>query len=305
MVRIYFSFRLAKRASGAVLAAALLTLGGASAARAQNVLSPATTEKLHHPIVLQSGSITLEVIAAQLSQQTGLQIEAAPYLSRHRLTLQCEGDSAESVLGTLAELNEWQWQEVDKGRIVISRALGRSPQGAADIPAAVQRAMPIDARRYLHVGSEDKVGGIQPIVSIGVPAHDKVERTLAIQKAVRNRNAVQSEAGKLYTVQALAEKLKPKILDGSPIYYRQMTDEQRYLWTGNCVIYGMNRLGDIDTYNVIYDCLPDCYIDQTPLFFEMPGPNSLNYMMAKDGKASGGGVEIDDSWFAPKPMAFK
>ena len=301
MVRIYFSFRLAKRASGAVLAAALLTLSGASAARAQNVLSPATTEKLHHPIVLQSGSITLEVIAAQLSQQTGLQIEAAPYLSRHRLTLQCEGDSAESVLGTLAELNEWQWQEVDKGRIVISRALGRKPRGVADIPAAVQRSMPLDARRYLHVGSEDKVGGIQPIVSIGVPAHDKVERTLAMHKAVRNHNASQAVAGKSYTVQALVEKLKPAILNGSPIYCRQMTEEQRYLWTAYDVIYELNRLSDIDTYDVIYDCVPLYRFDQTPLFIQFPSSNTI----IMDGVTGGGGEEIDDSWFAPKPMALK
>ena len=296
-----FSFRSVKRSSGAVLAAALLALGGASTARAQTVLSPATTEKLHHPIVLQSGSITLEVIAAQLSQQTGLQIEAAPYLSRHRLTLQCEGDSAESVLGTLAELNEWQWQEVDKGRIVISRALGRKPRGVADIPAAVQRSMPLDARRYLHVGSEDKVGGIQPIVSIGVPAHDKVERTLAMHKAVRNHNASQAVAGKSYTVQALVEKLKPAILNGSPIYCRQMTEEQRYLWTAYDVIYELNRLSDIDTYDVIYDCVPLYRFDQTPLFIQFPSSNTI----IMDGVTGGGGEEIDDSWFAPKPMALK
>ncbi len=105
----------------------LLAICSVSPLRAQDAFSPDTTEKLHQRVQLTGESTTLAQIAAQLSKQTGLKIEAAAYLGKHRLNLQCDGDSAETILKTLANLNDWQWREVDKGVILISRAPGRRP----------------------------------------------------------------------------------------------------------------------------------------------------------------------------------
>lgn len=139
-----------KRPSNAkthMIAMFLLIVPGLSFA--QVVQREATKEKLKTTVKLHLGSTTLAQFAKSLTEQTSLPIQAADYLTEHRIIVETEGIPASTLLSSLAELNDWEWRETDEGGIIISRKPPHRPSRFSEVPKALNSALPRDFRAYL------------------------------------------------------------------------------------------------------------------------------------------------------------
>lgn len=108
--------------------------------------------RLKTPVELQLGQTTLAEVARALTAQSGIKVEAAPYLRARKLVVSIPRSSTAGVLNALAELNEWSWRMVGEDGVLIERARPPAPRNVAEVPQSVQKALPADLKRYLGVG---------------------------------------------------------------------------------------------------------------------------------------------------------
>lgn len=283
--------------------ASLVMCSSFSICAAQSVSTPATVDKLKQPVHISADKATLETIAAQLSQQTGLRIEAAPYLREHRTTVQFDGDSAVTLIATLAELNGWQWQEERDGRIVISRALGRKPQNIGEVPAAIQRTMAKDLRRYLHIGKEVNAEEVKPLAVLPHPESPLTEayyRTEAEKNAVRANVNARIASGTAYSVNILTETLKQTAPEYKPVKYARLTNWQRLMLCAKHIFMHLKILTIPETFEVTYDCLQPYYVDVSKLEVYFPARNTIGFDLTtiENGEPIAIGIagDIDPDW---------
>lgn len=120
-------------------------------AMAQRILYDSTIDKLKTSVHLALGETTAAQVAAALSTQTGLKIEATDYLKDRILDVELDHMTCTAALNAIAELNEWKWEEIGVGHIVFTRRVPPVPQKIVDIPAAMLAALPKDWRTYLYI----------------------------------------------------------------------------------------------------------------------------------------------------------
>lgn len=96
---------------------------------------------------------TLRALLAELSEQTGLKVEAESFLIDRTVSVSASGQSAGEILDSLAELNDWVWIENKDRHIFLSRPRYITPKNLTEVPKAMQRCLPLDIRRYMGVGA--------------------------------------------------------------------------------------------------------------------------------------------------------
>jgi len=308
--------RLGTIRAGIVIVFACLLMGGTlSISAAQSVSTTSAVEKLERWIHISADRATLESIAVQLSEQTGLHIEAAPYLRGHRSTIHFTGD-ANTLLGTLAELNGWGWHEERDGRIVISRTLGRNPRSIREVPAAIQKVMAKDVRRYPYVDKEDKIVELNPEHNffLRMPAHpnspltDAYNRVEARHTTVRTNVNSRADTAIAYSVNTLVETLKPTAPEHKAVKYTQLTDWQRSLLIARHMLRSLKMLIETETYDVTYNCLKPYYLDNANLEVYLSGRDSIKDTILFDWTTMENGEpisltigqQIDPKWLEHK-----
>ncbi|HZO90746.1 MAG TPA: hypothetical protein VFB38_20625 [Chthonomonadaceae bacterium] len=183
--------------------------------------------KLAIRVHLRLGPTTLEKVAAALSQQTGLAINAASYLREHKLIVQMDNLPAQDALDALAALNEWIWYKTEPGHYLITRPRVRLPREIAEIPPALYKAMPIEMRRYAGFGVS--VEELSPIADPQM----RQELEALKQQGTYELMAPQASVGakmdslRLKQQNLLVEVLKPDPFDGKITPYSRLTPEQK------------------------------------------------------------------------------
>lgn len=270
-------------------------------ANAQDVTTPALLLKLQKPVHLDVKSITLEQIAARLSQETGLTIEAAPYLRQHQITVQCDGATAQSLLETFAELNDWQWQE-RSGKIVIERRLVRKPRSIAEIPATVQSALAKDVRRYLRDGAENTVvrdDGNRELPDANTILGRQVRADLQ-EKAVSKFCQGYSVQGIGYAIARMTETLRADYPDSRRLPWKKMTDWQQRLLVAQEVLSILIGMDSAEGYQILHGRIQPYYVTMQGMQIEMPANGTIQFgLNAIDGKGITGigfGQGIDPKW---------
>lgn len=97
-------------------------------ATAQDKAKSQVAERLQTKVSVTLGTVTLPEVLAALSKQTGLIIQAEPYLQERKIFVQLNGVTARAALDALAELHDWTWRDMDENRI-----LNHAPQSATFI----------------------------------------------------------------------------------------------------------------------------------------------------------------------------
>lgn len=191
--------------------AGTVTVAAACPALAQSVIHSQTRDKLAAHVQLELGATTVKRMTAALAAQTGLDIQAAPYLNAHQITVQITDASGEDALNTLAELNGWRWYEKQDGSIVLSHLRVTTPQQITAIPAMLQAAVPADIRRYLQT-DRSSLPGAAPMTFVPQNGSlsgfgDVNRRTLSLGNELA--------------------RLLPDIANGTPVPYQHLTPNQQ------------------------------------------------------------------------------
>jgi hypothetical protein len=115
--------------------------------------APAVTA-LAKPVHL-SAEMTLIQAMKSLSEQIGVEVQIADYLTERRLTANLDHVTAQDALDALAELEDWQWREDKPGHIRVERRPTLVPKERAFIPRWIQAELPRDIRDYFHLPRPD------------------------------------------------------------------------------------------------------------------------------------------------------
>jgi len=285
----------------ALICALVVLIALSRTVQAQDVRTPAAIAKLQKFIHLTVGSSTLEQIAAQLTQQTGLTIETAPYLRQHQITVQCDGATAQALLETFAELNDWQWQE-RSGRIVIERKLGRKPRSILDIPATVQSALAKDVRRYLLDGAENTITPEESgrRIPAGNTIAGKQIRADLQEKAVSKFCRIRGSKGDEYAIARLAKTLKTEYPDNRRLPWKKMTDWQQRLFVADRVLSALSGMHRRGGYQVLHGRIEPIYVSLQGMQIEFSGTDSISLMQnTLEGKVESGigiGAQLHPEW---------
>jgi len=110
------------------------------------------TKKVH----LLLGPTTLDKVAAALSEQTGLNIQAADYLQTHKLTVQLDNIPAQEALHAIRILNGWTVTKSDAGAYVVTHTPTQTAQTFADAGRALRSTLPKEFRIFF--GLEAPIG---------------------------------------------------------------------------------------------------------------------------------------------------
>ncbi len=183
---------------------------------AQDKAKSQVAERLQTKVSVTLGTVTLPAVLDTLSKQTGLTIEAEPFLRERKVVIQLDGVTARTALDALAELHDWTWRDMDANRVLIMRRRVRLPAEAAALPRRIQSIIPKDIRTFLEISlpSDDLRRYVSPIPTFDrIDAKDRVsQRTFALVGEARN---------------LLAASLKPENLDGEPIRWKALSASQK------------------------------------------------------------------------------
>jgi hypothetical protein len=127
----------------------------APSARAQTIDYLRTRTLLQIKVHLRLGETTLSKTLQEMSRQTGLQIESADYLQERELLVDLDNMSAQAVLETLAEGNDWIWNETKQSRILMTRPKFNATRQLVEVAPAFRAIVPKDLRRYAGVDLTD------------------------------------------------------------------------------------------------------------------------------------------------------
>jgi hypothetical protein len=126
-----------------------LLLAGPAAAQQSSSGNP-----LNVKVSLELGTVSLPKVLKALEAQTGLRIQAAPYLRERRLVVEIAGTSARQALDAITSLHGWTWKQIEPGHILIERKRPKAGSGGSAVPLMVQSAIPLDWRRFLGIGKD-------------------------------------------------------------------------------------------------------------------------------------------------------
>lgn len=199
--------------------------------------------KLRIRINLTLGNTTLEKVAAEVTRQTGLTIEAVDYLGERRLTIAMEGMSARDALDALAEMHDWTWYRTSPGHYLLTRHTLRLPRDPAGMMRAVPLALPPDWRRYFRVGLPAKEAvRLPPAQGFQFPDDPKMPIFLRAKRGVDQQAASLVEREKL----RLYNALKQDVAKSEKVPYAKLpAEEQRrlvFILTMRHIIYTDFRL---------------------------------------------------------------
>lgn len=173
---------------------------------AQNAPGEADEAKLDTAVNLRLGETMLPAVMKAISEQTGLQVEAAEYLHERRLTVWMQGVTARAALDALSQLYDWTWYKTDTGRYRLARRTMRAPRRLADVSSYLQAALPRDIRTYL---------ALPPL-----PRRNPGEVT-------RFQTSAQMSMTVEKAKQALTASLASDLGNGRTISYDKLTPEQK------------------------------------------------------------------------------
>lgn len=101
-------------------------------------------------------------LLADLSKQTGLDVQAEEYIRSRRLIVAMPDASAREVLDALADLEEWKWFKAEAGRYIVERPPVRPLTDPLKAPEQLTRIMPRDLRDYAPPKSQLPFAGLPP-----------------------------------------------------------------------------------------------------------------------------------------------
>jgi hypothetical protein len=162
--------------------------------------------RLDKRVHLSLGVTTLDKVAAEISRQTGLTVEAADCLKERRLIAAMGDLTARQTLDALAALNGWTWRESEPGKYLIARHTIRRPNSVAEVPRTMRAALPKDIRIYLGLDTLDNK-----------TLDDRFQASITHDP----ENAV-GEAHK-----NLLASIRPAIVEGKPLPFAKLDRETR------------------------------------------------------------------------------
>ena len=124
-------------------------------ASAQTVDYKETAALLQTKVHLKLGETTLAKTLAEISKQAGLHIQASEYLLDRELLVELDNMSAQAVLDTLAEGNDWIWYEGRQGQIFMARPKFNKTQELLNVTPAFRAIVPKDLRRFVRLDLSD------------------------------------------------------------------------------------------------------------------------------------------------------
>jgi hypothetical protein len=247
-----------------LICALLIAVSGRGARLcAQTTESPAAKDsaraQLAKIVHLNLGETTIDKLMATLSEQTGLTIKAAEYLSERSLTVEMDNLTAIEALDALDELNDWTWYPTLPGKILVTRRRLRMDAVPEAVPRMMQAAIPKEIRTYLQIPTPgedlaEHVNIFDNSLHDGMKfANDRLERTVA---------ADQSD---------LLTSLSPGILSGDPVHYAMLSGRQRTeLLTA--LVFPLLRRTD---YQLLHGDLPPHVSDVNSSVLWLTGGNTL------------------------------
>ena len=195
----------------------------AAAARAQAAPINQQAAELSTPIRLMLGQTTLQKLMQEMSQQTGLIVEAADYLQERRLTVQMPVVTVREALDAITEMYGWRWFSPASRHYQVARKRPPAISNAAEAAQAVVQALPVDIDRFARTGAPLKHED-----------HADAEKNLPYFAASKRRREIEQKLTDFtnHAPQSLLLLLKPLLFSsGQPtdrkLYLSQMTTQQR------------------------------------------------------------------------------
>jgi len=189
-----------------------------SPANAQIITTEEIKQKLNAQVQLDIGKTTLAAVAQRLSEQSGLIIETAPYLSDRDIVVHMRAVSARGALEALAELNDWSWNETEEKHIVIARKATHLPASPAYIWRRIHAAMPRDIRDFLGV----------------IARSDRADDYKNPQEYFLSHSSQKIEEDRQNVFHALKDtetelfaSLPKTVYQGEPLVYAKMSEKQK------------------------------------------------------------------------------
>ena len=109
--------------------------------------------QLDKEIHFNASRYTLLFVANELSKQTGLAIECAPYLRDRSFTFALEGINAKKILDSICELNNWKWVKIARKRFVLTKRTFIRPQSIIEVATTLRNVLPKDFSDFVGFGS--------------------------------------------------------------------------------------------------------------------------------------------------------
>lgn len=192
-------------------------------ASAQTVDYAQTRTSLQTKVNLHLGETKLPRVLEELSQQTGLKIEAADFLQERELLVELENMSAQAVLDTLAEGNDWIWFENRKGHLLVTRPRFKKTQELLNVAPAFRAIVPKDLRRFVGVDLSD--AEIMSAVDGALPDHERIpdpRLTREFALPLRLQAPITEQEN------AMIAWVTKEVRAGTKIPYAKLTPEQQH-----------------------------------------------------------------------------
>jgi hypothetical protein len=120
----------------------VITLGSTGGAMPQaNRVSP----PLDRVVSIRVNHFRLGDLCVALSRQTGIDVQPAPCIREHTITLSVHNLALSSILRSLHDLYGWAWH-ADGRTVVIDRPGVRQPSSPLDLANCIGLALPLDLR---------------------------------------------------------------------------------------------------------------------------------------------------------------
>ena len=257
---------------GFLAAVCVLVLSVLMARMAGAQPDPHTDARLQLAVHLEIGETTLEAVTKALSEQTGMQVEAAVYLRPRKLILQLAGVSITTALDTLAELYDWRWIMPSPGHVLLTRKRVQLPPNVAAVAPAIQAALPVDIRRFFGIGV--------PIDQIPVDQHPaafanrtKFSEPWEYGETLKARMMDRLKGRSQRELQLLSPSPGSPLLpeqgkyEGAKLYYPQWTVRQR----DAMMIWMLINVTESNSSDVLLGTLPPFVLDINAAHLEVQG----------------------------------
>jgi hypothetical protein len=255
---------------------------------------------------LHLGRTTLGKAALALSKQTGLDVEAADYLSGHQMTVELAGISTHDALDAICEIGGWSWHNSGPRSVVIEKPSPPKLKAPTlvEVASAMQHSLTPDVRLFLGDGQEvlpttrsqriraaagDGAAGVI-LPRLAVKLHD-----LSLKLATR---LIAMSVPKTVTLQQAADR---KLT----LTYSDCTAPEKEVLAGAMLVYELDRCASQNplSYRLLENALSPYQIDPGSMRVTLNGDRldfSTHIELTLDGRPAN--FEQHFGWYYVQPV---
>ncbi len=201
----------------------LCLIGWGTRGDAQGVPEKAMETK----VKIAAEKIVLSKALSELSQQSGIVIEAVSALEEREIALQFEDVTLRGALDALTQLHDWYWYSTDSGHLLIERKKAKAASEPSQISLLIQAALPSDWRHFLGVGR---------LVEKSVPTTGDAEQTIDARLQAAQEARTRMGVFRQKISRELLSSLNPEALTVTPLAFGKLSAAQQSLLTGQFLL---------------------------------------------------------------------